>query len=163
MMPQCVGGSVFDVCHCVIVTFFARFLLLILKALVRFAQIECDQSKMNENQLGRMRCRSGRVTEEEQVVKFGRELTGEEKERKRCKKRKGANMSLNIEKKRAGLMVCICWELCARLPCYSWQHPTMPACYHNEAINVKQLPHKLSGSTQLSEAHTNNSVFIMKK
>ena len=74
-----------------------------------------------------------------------------EKESRRCKNLKDVNISESDDKTRAGLRFGFCRVLCARLPRYFWQHPTMPACYHNEAINVKQLPHKLSGSTHWSE------------
>lgn len=37
----------------------------------------------------------------------------------------------------------------------------MPACYHNKDINEKQLPHKPSNTTHLSEPHTLNSILII--
>lgn len=151
-------------CYCIrlhVSPVFTCLLLLIVWAhVVAFSAntaLKC-QSDMNWNMLGCGRWEGRRMT-----VDSLKRADKREKEWKRCKKNKKtptenvSRQARTTTRRELVLYSLSAGVLCARLPRYFWQHLTMPACYHNEAINVR-LPHKASDSTHPGDTLTKNSV-----
>lgn len=74
---------------------------------------------------------------------------GERREKQRNEKnREGVHMSWKTTTGKYLISYSVCSVIvCQTVLLYSWHQPSLPVCYHNKTINVKQLPHTVRHHT----------------